>query len=163
MPALAVKACPWNSLLAQTWCWGCFHFERGKCSWVSVCSPLEANGPRALWGWGFSSDLGGKVPWTSSSVKMFAFFFSDCVALQFTDVLMISAIFNAWCFSTGEVLLHLPRHSEGICQIRRGLSQVDQTIHGHQRHQQNQVCYRCWLREVPRTRNLLPSRGKSRE
>lgn len=130
---------------------------RGKCSWVSVCSPLEAKGLEPC---GVEA-LGEKVPWTAPSVKTLTFSFSGCVALEFSDALTIAAVFHTCCLLPGEVLLHLPRHREGIRQVRRRLSQVDQTIHGHQRHQQKQVCYRCWLWEVPGARNLLPSRGKT--
>lgn len=105
--------------------------------------------------------LGEKVPWTAPSVKTLTIilFWLCCTLIQWCT--NYCSRFSHVCLLPGEVLLHLPRHREGICQVRRRLSQVDQTIHGHQRHQQKQVCYRCWLWEVPGARNLLPSRGKT--
>lgn len=65
----------------------------------------------------------------------------------------IWVVVNAWgrlSVYAGEVLLHLPRHSQGVCQVRRGSPEVDQAVHGDQRHQPEEVRYRCRLREVPR-------------
>lgn len=60
----------------------------------------------------------------------------------------------------GEVLLCMPRHSEGIQQIRQRPIQVDQTFQFNQLRDKERVSGWCWIWEIPCTRNILPPRGK---
>lgn len=64
------------------------------------------------------------------------------------------------CVSAGEILLHLPWYRQGICQVWCGPSEVDQTVHGDQCSQPEEVHYRCWLRKVPGPWDFLSPGGK---
>lgn len=69
-------------------------------------------------------------------------------------------IFKRYFLPTGAILLRLPRHSEGVCQVRLRDVEVDQDLRRSQlRHQATFQC-RSWIREIPGTRGVLPSRGK---